>query len=69
MGTAATTKDVDDLADHETAWRTLARLVENGMVGRLLHRVNNFPSFTTLLGASTGSAPDPFARAIAGACL
>jgi len=64
-GVVFTTRDVHDLTGHETAWRTIARLPKTEWSAGLMQRIYNFPSFTTLLGMPTGTAPDPIARTIA----
>ena len=58
-------KDFLDLARHEAARQTLARLAKEGTIRRLLRGVYDYPAFSTLLNAPASADPDAIARAIA----
>lgn len=64
-GGVFTPKDFLDLASHEAARQTLARLAKEGTIRRLLRGVYDYPAFSTLLNASASPDPDAIARAIA----
>ena len=64
-GWVFTPKDFLDLASHETARQTLARLAKEGTIRRLLRGVYDYPAFSNLLNAPASPDPDAIARAIA----
>lgn len=64
-GAAFTPKDFLDLASHETARQSLARLAKEGKIRRVARGVYDYPRFSALLHAPASPDPDAIARAIA----
>ena len=64
-GKAYTSKDFRDIAGHETVWKALARLSQDGRIRRVGRGVYDYPPFSELLGAPSSPDPDAIARALA----
>ena len=64
-GKAFTPKDFLDIANHETVWKSLTRLVKDGKIRRLARGIYDYPRFSTMLHAPAGADPDAIARAMA----
>lgn len=65
FGSAFVTSDFTDLAEYETAKKTLARLEKKGVLRRVLRGVYDKPKFSTLLQEYAAPIPDQIAHAIA----
>ena len=64
-GSAFVTSDFTDLAEYETAKKTLARLEKKGTLRRVLRGVYDKPKFSSLLQEYAAPVPDQIAHAIA----
>ena len=58
-------KDFLDLASHELARQTLARLTRQGKIRRLMRGIYEYPAYSPLLKGPASPNPDAIARAIA----
>ena len=58
-------KDFLDIASNAALRQSLSRLKKQGTIRRLMQGVYDYPSFSTLLNASSGPDPDAIAWAIA----
>ena len=65
FGSAFVTSDFTDLAEYETAKKTLARLEKKGTLRRVLRGVYDKPKFSSLLQEYAAPIPDQIAHAIA----
>lgn len=65
FGSAFVTSDFTDLAEYETAKKTIARLEKKGTVRRALRGVYDKPKFSSLLQEYAAPIPDQIAHAIA----
>ena len=65
FGSAFVTSDFTDLAEYETAKKTLARLEKKGTLRRVLRGVYDKPKFSSLLQEYAAPVPDQIAHAIA----
>lgn len=65
FGSAFVTSDFTDLAEYETAKKTLARLEKKGTLRRVLRGVYDKPKFSSLLQEYADPIPDQIAHAIA----
>ena len=65
FGSAFTTSDFTDLAEYETAKKTIARLEKKGTIRRVLRGVYDKPKFSSLLQEYAAPNPDQIAHAIA----
>jgi hypothetical protein len=58
-------KDFLDIASNAAVRQSLSRLKQRGTIRRLIQGVYDYPSFSTLLNATSSPDPDAIARAIA----
>jgi len=65
FGSAFVTSDFTDLAEYETAKKTIARLEKYGALRRVLRGVYDKPKFSSLLQEYAAPVPDQVAHAIA----
>ena len=65
FGSAFVTSDFTDLAEYETAKKTLARLEKKGALRRVLRGVYDKPKFSFILQEYSVPIPDQIAHAIA----
>ena len=65
FGSAFVTSDFTDLAEYETAKKTIARLEKKGALRRVLRGVYDKPKFSSLLQEYAAPIPDQIAHAIA----
>lgn len=65
FGSAFVTSDFTDLAEYETAKKTIARLEQKGRLRRVLRGVYDKPKFSSLLQEYAAPIPDQIAHAIA----
>ena len=65
FSSAFVTSDFTDLAEYETAKKTIARLEKKGTLRRVLRGVYDKPKFSSLLQEYAAPNPDQIARAIA----
>lgn len=65
FGSAFVTSDFTDLAEYETAKKTIARLEKKGTIRRVLRGVYDKPKFSSLLNEYAAPHPDQIAHAIA----
>jgi hypothetical protein len=65
FGSAFVTSDFTDLAEYETAKKTIARLEKKGTLRRVLRGVYDKPKFSYLLQEYAAPIPDQIAHAIA----
>ena len=65
FGSAFVTSDFTDLAEYETAKKTIARLEKKGKLRRVLRGVYDKPQFSSLLQEYAAPIPDQIAHAIA----
>ena len=65
LGSAFVTSDFTDLAEYETAKKTIARLEKKGTLRRVLRGVYDKPKFSSLLQEYADPIPDQIAHAIA----
>lgn len=65
FGSAFVTSDFTDLAEYETAKKTIARLEKKGVLRRVLRGVYDKPKFSSLLQELAAPSPDQIAHAIA----
>ena len=65
FGSAFVTSDFTDLAEYETAKKTLARLEKKGTLRRVLRGVYDKPKFSSLLQEYAAPVPEQIAHAIA----
>ena len=65
FGSAFVTSDFTDLAEYETAKKTIARLEKKGALRRVLRGVYDKPKFSSLLQEYANPDPDQIAHAIA----
>ena len=65
FGSAFVTSDFTDLAEYETAKKTLARLEKKGTLRRVLRGVYDKPKFSSLLQEYAAPVPDQIAHSIA----
>jgi hypothetical protein len=65
FGSAFVTSDFTDLAEYETAKKTISRLEKKGTLRRVLRGVYDKPKFSSLLQEYAAPIPDQIAHAIA----
>ena len=65
LGSAFVTSDFTDLAEYETAKKTISRLEKKGTLRRVLRGVYDKPKFSSLLQEYADPIPDQIAYAIA----
>ena len=65
FGSAFVTSDFTDLAEYETAKKTISRLEKKGTLRRVLRGVYDKPKFSSLLQEYADPIPDQIAHAIA----
>ena len=65
FGSALVTSDFTDLAEYETAKKTISRLEKKGTLRRVLRGVYDKPKFSSLLQEYADPIPDQIAHAIA----
>ena len=65
FGSAFVTSDFTDLAEYETAKKTITRFEKKGMLRRVLRGVYDKPKFSALLQEFAAPDPDQIAHAIA----
>jgi len=65
FGSAFVTSDFTDLAEYETAKKTIARLEKKGTLRRVIRGVYDKPKFSSLLQEYAAPIPDQIAHAIA----
>ena len=65
FGSAFVASDFTDLAEYETAKKTVSRLEKKGTLRRVLRGVYDKPRFSSLLNEYTAPIPDKIAHAIA----
>lgn len=65
FGSAFVTSDFTDLAEYETAKKTIARIEKKGLLRRVLRGVYDKPKFSSLLQEYAAPDPDQVAHAIA----
>ena len=65
FGSAFVTSDFTDLAEYETAKKSIARLEKKGALRRVLRGVYDKPKFSSLLQEYAAPIPDQIAHAIA----
>ena len=64
-GSVFSPSDFADIAGSVTVRKILARLVDKGIIRRLLRGIYDFPSFSTFLGELVSPDPDAIAQALA----
>lgn len=65
FGSAFVTSDFTDLAEYETAKKTISRLEKKGTLRRVLRGVYDKPKFSSLIQEYAAPIPDQIAHAIA----
>ncbi len=64
-GTVFTTSDFSDIADNNTVRQNMLRLVNEGVLRRILNGIFEKPGYSELLGEYVSTDPDAVAKALA----